>query len=420
METKPLRVILTIVLVLFGITLCFGGGVFTGYVLPRSQNFDLTEILNLSSDSSKNPASTPAAVDEETLFEPFWQAWDLVHEQYVDQPVDDTALMQGAIRGMLDSLGDEHTGYLDPYEYQQANAPLEGDYDGIGAWVDSTGEYLTITSPMADSPAEEAGLRAGDQIIGIDGEDVTGQDPAIVLRSVLGPAGTPVTLTILREGETDSFDVTVVRANIKIELVIAKMLDNNVGYIQILQFGLDTNEDLTAALEKLLDQNPDGLILDLRSNPGGYLETAIQIVSQFVGDGTVMYEEYGSGEKITYSARPNGMATEIPLVVLVNEGSASASEITAGAIQDRGRAPLVGMTTYGKGSVQAWTELQNDKGAVKITIAHWLTPNGTQITGKGLTPDYEVPYTEEDFNAGTDPQLDKAVEVLLEIIQKAK
>jgi carboxyl-terminal processing protease len=211
-----------------------------------------------------------------------------------------------------------------------------------------------------------------------------------------------------------------VRANIKIELVHGKMLDNNIGYIQILQFGMDTDKDLRTTLQKILDQDPDGLVLDLRNNPGGYLETAINIVSQFIGDGTVMYEEYGNGQKITYTARPNGLATDIPLVVLVNEGSASASEITAGAIQDRGRAPLIGATTYGKGSVQSWTELDNSEGAVKITIAHWLTPNGTQITGKGLTPDYVVPYTEEDYNAGKDPQLDKATEVLLELIKNSK
>ncbi|HML40615.1 MAG TPA: S41 family peptidase [Bellilinea sp.] len=420
MENKPLRIILTTILVLFLVIICFGGGVFTGYVLPRSTGFNLSDVLNPNGASTSGQDGTATPVDTETLFQPFWQAWDLVHEQYVDQPVDDEKLMQGAIRGMLDSLGDQHTGYLDPDEYQQANAPLQGDYDGIGAWVDSTGEYLTITSPMDGSPAEAAGLQAGDQIVSVDGQDVSGVDPAIVLRSVLGPAGSSVTLSIQREGESAPFDVTIVRANIKIELVHGKMLDNNIGYIQILQFGMDTDKDLRTTLQKILDQDPDGLVLDLRNNPGGYLETAINIVSQFIGDGTVMYEEYGNGQKITYTARPNGLATDIPLVVLVNEGSASASEITAGAIQDRGRAPLIGATTYGKGSVQSWTELDNSEGAVKITIAHWLTPNGTQITGKGLTPDYVVPYTEEDYNAGKDPQLDKATEVLLELIKNSK
>lgn len=420
MENKPLRIILTTILVLFLVIICFGGGVFTGYVLPRSTGLNLSDVLNPNGASTSGQDGTATPVDTETLFKPFWQAWDLVHEQYVDQPVDDEKLMQGAIRGMLDSLGDQHTGYLDPDEYQQANAPLQGDYDGIGAWVDSTGEYLTITSSMDGSPAEAAGLQAGDQIVAVDGQDVSGVDPAIVLRSVLGPAGSSVTLSIQREGESAPFDVTIVRANIKIELVHGKMLDNNIGYIQILQFGMDTDKDLRTTLQKILDQDPDGLVLDLRNNPGGYLETAINIVSQFIGDGTVMYEEYGNGQKITYTARPNGLATDIPLVVLVNEGSASASEITAGAIQDRGRAPLIGATTYGKGSVQSWTELDNSEGAVKITIAHWLTPNGTQITGKGLTPDYVVPYTEEDYNAGKDPQLDKATEVLLELIKNSK
>lgn len=418
MQSKSSKIILTIVLILFGTGICFTGGVITGYALPRNLNLSLPGITVPSNNPTNASTETATPVDTETLFKPFWQAWDLVHEQYVDQPVDDVKLMQGAISGMLNSLGDEHTGYLDPFEYQQANAPLEGDYDGIGAWVDSTGEYLTVTSPMADSPAEKVGLKAGDQIVGVDGEDVTGQDPSLVLRKVLGPAGSTVVLTILREGEANTFDVSIVRENIKIELVTSRMLDNNLGYVQIIQFGQTTDQDLKVRLKKLLEQNPDGLILDLRSNPGGYLETAINVVSQFIGDGTVMYEEYGNGEKTTYTARRGGLATEIPLVVLVNEGSASASEITAGAIQDRGRAPLVGMTTYGKGSVQSWTALQDDAGAVKITIAHWLTPNGTQISGKGLTPDVIVPFTEEDVQANRDPQLEKAIQVLEDEIQK--
>jgi carboxyl-terminal processing protease len=244
--------------------------------------------------------------------------------------------MQGAIRGMLDSLGDSILAIFDQMNTNQANAPLHGDYDGIGAWVDSHRRLSAITSPMDGSPAEAAGLQAGDQIVAVDGQDVSGVDPAIVLRSVLGPAGSSVTLSIQREGESAPFDVTIVRANIKIELVHGKMLDNNIGYIQILQFGMDTDKDLRTTLQKILDQDPDGLVLDLRNNPGGYLETAINIVSQFIGDGTVMYEEYGNGQKITYTARPNGLATDIPLVVLVNEGSASASEITAGAIQGAG------------------------------------------------------------------------------------
>ncbi len=421
MESKPLRIVLIVILVMLGVGISFTGGLVAGYTLPHDVSLSLPSFLVPQPTSPAIPTpqgqeqqstATTSTQDLTTLFQPFWQAWDLVHQEYVNQPVDDEKLMQGAISGMLNSLGDPYTGYLDPFEYQQANAPLIGDYDGIGAWVDTTGDYLTITSTMDGSPAEKAGLKTGDEITAVDGQDMKGQDPNIVLRKVLGPAGTSVTLTILREGQTTPFDVTLVRANIKITLVSGKMLDNNIAYVKVLQFGQNTDQDLRNELKTLLAQNPDGLILDLRDDPGGFLDTAINIISQFIPKGTVMYEEHSDGSRTPYEARAGGLATNIPMVVLVNKGSASASEITAGALQDLGRAPLVGVTTYGKGSVQTWTELSNNEGAVKITIAHWLTPKGTQINGVGLTPDYVVEMTDQDIQNNLDPQLAKAEQVL--------
>ena len=413
MESKPLRVILTLMLIGLAMGISFTGGLVMGINLPASIN--LSQVLPLLAPTEAiptPPANQPGELEE--LFEPFWQAWGLVHSQYVDQPVDDQLLMQGAISGMLNSLGDPNTGYMDPFEYQQANAPLTGEYEGIGAWVDTSGEYLTVISPMEGSPAEAAGLKSGDKFIAIDGEDVTGIDPRLVLRRVLGPAGTPVTLTVLREGMDAPFDVTIVRQKITIQSITGKMLDDNIAYIQITQFAEHTDRDLRSTLRQLLRERPRGLILDLRNNPGGYLNAAINITSQFIPNGVIMYEEYGSGEKVTFEARSGGLATDIPLVVLVNEGSASASEITAGAIQDRGRGILVGTKTFGKGSVQTWRELVQQAGAVKITIARWLTPNERQIGGIGLTPDIEVEITAEDIQAGRDPQLEKAIEVLLQ------
>lgn len=191
------------------------------------------------------------------------------------------------------------------------------------------------------------------------------------------------------------------------------MLDNNIAYVQIYNFGENTDRDLRSQLRDLLKNDPIGLILDLRGNPGGYLDTAIFVVSEFIKDGVVMYEEYGDGSRTTFNARGNGLATEIPLVVLIDEGSASASEITAGAIQDLKRGILVGMKSFGKGTVQKWTPLDNEQGAVKITVARWLTPKERQISGVGLTPDIEVPLSEEDLKAERDPQLEKAIELLL-------
>ena len=350
------------------------------------------------------------------LFSPFWEAWNLVHEEFVDQPVDDTLLMQGAIEGMLGALGDKHTSYMDPDEWTQANDSLVGEYEGIGAWVDTSGDFVEIISPMKGSPAYEAGLKPNDLVIAINGEDMTGIPGDIVLKSILGPAGTDVTLTIQRDEET--FDVTITRANIVVPTVDYEMLDNNIGYVALYTYGDNSTEHLRAALADLLSQGAEGIIFDLRDNGGGYLNTAIEVVSEFIGDGVVMYEQYGDGTTYTYEAIAGGQATEIPLVVLVNEGTASASEITAGAIQDFGRAPLVGAVTYGKGSVQTWVELNDNAGGVRVTIARWLTPEGRQISEVGLTPEYIVEYTQEDFDAGIDPQLDKAIEVMQDLLQE--
>ena len=351
--------------------------------------------------------------DLKELFKPFWQSWDLVKEYYVDQPVDQELMMRGAIRGMLQALGDQHTSYLDPEMFKVANEHLEGqEYEGIGAWVDITGEYLTIISPMPGSPSEKAGLKPNDKIIAIDGVDMTGIDGEAVRQKVLGPRGSVVTLTIQRPGVEEPFDAKVTRDAIIVPMVAGRMLDNNIAYVQLFTFGDDATKELKDTLSQMLDQNPSGLILDLRNNGGGYLDTAIDVVSEFVDKGIVMQEVYGDGRSENFEANSGGLATKIPMVVLVNEGSASASEIVAGAIQDLGRGYLVGNTTYGKGSVQSYTQLVNDGGAVRVTIARWLTPNGRQIHEVGLAPDFPIELTEQDIKDGKDTQLDKAVEVL--------
>jgi carboxyl-terminal processing protease len=361
---------------------------------------------------TKPPQASTTPEDLEELFDPFWQSWDLVHELYIDQPVDEELMMQGAIRGMMDSLGDQHSSYMDPDQYFQSNTPMQGGYEGIGAWVDTTGEYLTIVSPMPDSPAEKADLLPGDQIIAVDGEDMTGIDGSLVIRKVVGPAGTSVTLTIFREGEVEPFDVTLERAQIVVPQVEHEILEEDIGYIKLFRFSKNSPEEFGESLKDLLDQNPKGLILDLRNNPGGFRDQAVEITSQFIGDGVIMYQEYGDGRRETFEAEKGGLATDIPLVVLVNEGSASGSEIVAGAIQDYQRGTIVGMVTFGKGSVQNWIPLVDEQGLVRVTTARWLTPNERVIHELGVVPDIEVDLTEEDFLAEIDPQLDKALEIL--------
>lgn len=414
--SKTLRIGLIIAVVVILSLGSFVGGFVTAQALP------LVSRLTGASAATPLPLSTPPQAlestpsDLQTLFVPFWETWDLVHTQYIDQPVDDIELIRGAIRGLLAALKDDHTSYMDPQEYADATAELSGEYDGIGAWVDPSGDYLTIISPMPNSPAEKAGLKPGDKIIAIDGEDMTGLDGEIVRLKVLGPAGSVIHLTVLREGEPQPLEFDIVREHIVIQSVIGEMRPDGLAYIQVTTFGDNTTRELRKTLDTLMAQEPKGLILDLRYNGGGYLQTAVEVASEFIGQGVILYEQYGDGTRQLYEAIPGGRATKIPLVVLINEGTASASEILAGAIQDYGRGKLVGVTSYGKGSVQNWVPLSNDQGAVRVTVAKWLTPNGRTIHKQGLIPDVVVEITEEEIKAKQDPQLDKAVEVLLQML----
>lgn len=416
---KTLKIILLVLAIVVVGLGSFAGGFVAGHLVPFAGIPGLQEPAASAppTTSADQQSATPAEL--QTLFSPFWEAWTLIHDNFVDQPVDDLALMRGAISGMMQALGDQHSTYMDPQNYADANASLDGSYEGIGAYVDTTTTFLTIISPIPGSPAERMGLKSGDQIVAIDSEDMTGITAEAARLKVIGPAGTTVHLSIMREGEADLIEVDVIREKIVIASASGKMLENDIAYIQVTTFGNNTTPELLATLKDLTAQKPKGIILDLRNNGGGFLSTSVEVASQFIGKGVVLYEEYGDGTRTTYDVIPGGLATDvnIPMVVLINEGSASASEIVAGALQDLGRAKLVGVVSYGKGSVQNWIPLSGDNGAVRITIAKWLTPNENTIHEIGLTPDYEVEMTDEDRTAELDPQLDKAVEVLLEMIK---
>ena len=428
-QNKVLRTILFIILAIVVAAGLFAGGIVVGNQLPTGMvqsafqgQTPTTQPTEVVTDVCTSYASASTPEELKTLFAPFWESWQLLHENFVDQPLDDVALMRGAIRGMLAATGDKHTSYMDPTEFKQANASMEGEYEGIGAWVDTTGDYLTIIAPMKGSPAEAAGLKANDVVIAVDGEDQTGVPGDLVLQKILGPAGEPVTLTIRRGEETLEF--TIVRAKISVPVVDYQMLENDIAYIALTTFNDQATEQLREALDELMAQNPKGLILDLRNNGGGYLSTAIEVASEFIPKGVIMYEEYGDGTREVYNAKRGGRATEIPLVVLVNEGTASASEIVAGAIQDHGRGKLVGTQTYGKGSVQNWIPLSSEDSGVRITIARWLTPNGKQINNVGLTPDVVVEMSDNYVQTPSDTdiesiewhdtQLEAAIQLLLE------
>jgi carboxyl-terminal processing protease len=409
------RIVLSIILSIILLSAACSMGFIAGMAYPGT-SFDPLALL--SGKGSGQPSvhlKAESTSDLNELFTPFWQAWDLVHKQFVKQPVDDVALMRGAIRGMMEGLGDQHSSYIDPEQLTAFTTQIEGEqYEGIGAWVDPTGDYLTIISPMVGSPAEKAGLKPGDKIIAIDGEDMTGIDGELVRQRVIGEKGTTVHLTVYRPGTETPLEFDITRDSITASNVMSRMMDNHVAYIRLLAFGDEkTLSDFRTALKNLMAEKPVGVILDLRYNGGGLLDSAVEIASEFVGEGVIVYEQYGDGKKLSFDAKPDGVATEIPLVVLINEGSASASEIVAGAIQDTGRGTLVGMKSYGKGSVQIWTNLKNDQGAVRVTVANWLTPKERSINEIGITPDVQIEITETDAKAGKDTQLDKAVEILL-------
>ena len=362
---------------------------------------------------SASALAADANVDPDT-FQPYIQAWNILNKNYINQPLDPDTLIQGSISGMLDSLGDPYTSYIDPETFAQENASLDGEYTGIGAWVDTSGDKLVIISPMPDSPAEKAGIKPGDVVVAIDGESMEGLTPSQALERILGPADSVILLTIAREGSDALLEFELQRAVIPLPSIASEMLDDETGYIQIFSFATNTYTDFALELKGLVDGGAQHLIIDLRNNPGGLVDSAQDIASIFLEDKVVLIEEWGDGRMTEYRTTQATTAPDLPVYILVNQGTASASEILAGALQDYGRATLIGNTTFGKGLIQNWIPLDGDYGAVRITIAKWLTPNGRQIQDLGLEPDFLIDYTIEDFDAGMDPQLEKVLELISE------
>lgn len=346
-------------------------------------------------------------------FRLFWEAWGWVDSEYYNrEALDPTRMTHGAIRGMLQSLGDPHSYFVDPQERSISETQLRGGFEGIGVHVEMTPDgKLRVVAPQEGSPGEKAGIGAGDIITHVDGRPIAGLNLIQAVSLIRGPRGTKVTLVLRREGAAEPLEVEVIRAEIKVESVRAKMLEQGVGYVRISQFGLQTHRELRVALQELLDQDPRGLVLDLRANPGGYLAAAVDVASQFLEDGVILYEERTGGQRQEFRVKRGGLATSIAMAVLVDRGSASASEIVAGALQDHQRAPLVGEKTFGKGSMQSVHTL-SDGSSIHVTVAHWLTPKERPLNGNGLVPDVLV-ETGADGATGSDPALDRAVEIIL-------
>jgi carboxyl-terminal processing protease len=355
-----------------------------------------------------------ASADESEEFGVFWEAWHLVEAHFFGDVPDMQRVAWGAIRGALATLDDPHTVFLEPQPRQREKESLSGRFGGIGAYVTQAEDGRILLDPMPDLPAEKAGVLKDDAVIKVDDTEITPEmtvDDVVTL--IRGQIGSMVRLTLEREGQSELVVVEIERQEIPNPSVEWRMLEeaDGVGYIRILLFSGRTATELDDALQKLQDQGMSRLVVDLRGNGGGLFDAAIDVTSKFLGNGVVVYQVEKDGKEEAFRVTGGARYEESPLVLLVDGGTASASEIVAGALQDHGRASLIGQKTYGKGSVQQVFDLL-DGSSVHITATKWLTPNRRQIDAQGLAPDVEVAITEEDRNQGLDTQLDRAIEYL--------
>ena len=410
MPTPPRRRFRMLPVAIAIVTVLAGGALFmSGYSMGRQ--------------SAVEPG-TPISDDE--AFRPFWDTYHTITERYAGGEVDRDALVQGAIRGMIEELGDPYSSYLTSEQYRESLQGISGEFEGIGAEIATQAAdgtqgcatlgpdcRLVIIAPLAGSPAEKAGLRAGDLLLAADGISLDGLTVDGARDRIRGPKGSVVTLSVQR-GVDAPFALEITRDVIEQEEVETRDLAaGTVGYVRLNGFSDRGADELQAALKAHVDAGRTKLILDLRGNPGGYVTAAREVASQFVAAGVVFWEQDADGQQTPTDVVPGGAATDpsIRVVCLVDGGSASASEIVAGALQDSGRATLVGQTTFGKGTVQQWQELTGEGGAFRLTIARWLTPDKRWIHDVGLEPDVVVAIP-TDVAAGDDPILDRALQVL--------
>jgi carboxyl-terminal processing protease len=395
-------------------------------------------------DQGRTPGSS---VSEADAWKPFWNVYDAITTRYPLGRVERNTLIEGAIRGMVEAVGDPYSSYLSPEDFTGTLNDISGTFEGIGAeigTVDAAGNtsdcaefgpdcFLVIIAPLGGSPAEKAGLKPGDIVLTVDGSRLDGLTPDEARDRVRGKAGTEVTLHIQRfaapapgaaaspaPGATpgqrqllEEFDLTIVRAKVqRREVASRELAGGTVGYVSLAGFSSEGAKQLETAIRAHLDKGIKKLVLDLRGNPGGFLLDSLDVASEFLPSGPVYWEEDAKGNQTVTDARAGGIATDpsIQVVVLIDRGTASASEIVAGALQDRGRATLIGETSFGKGTIQQWIPL-DDLGGVKLTVNKWLTPNKRWIHKVGLTPDIAVTVP-PDLPAGSDPVLDKALESL--------
>lgn len=397
---------------LFG--LVFIAGVYAGINMPEG-----AKVLGVLHQEPISPL--PETVD----FGPFWDAWSLLQDRYVDiEKVDRQAMVYGAISGLLKSTGDPYTVFFPPEEHKEFQSDIKGSFEGVGMEIGLRKGIITVVAPLKGTPAERAGILAGDKIIKIEATSTADFTVEEAVRLIRGPRGTKIKLTIFRNGEDDTRVIEVVRDTITIPVINTTqaeiigrdgkkiLIPDDIFVIQLHNFSENSPERFREALRQMTQSGKRKLILDLRNNPGGFLEAAVQIGSWFLPQGQVIVtEDYGKENTRVHRSYGYDAFKNLPMVILVNQGSASASEIVAGALHDHGIAKLVGEKTFGKGSVQEFLPLTQDT-SIKITVAKWLTPKGTALSDGGLEPDYTVKVESKDREAGGDPILEKGIELL--------
>lgn len=385
------------------------------------------EVVYLGEVTGKYGSADERFLTQDTDFKLFWQVWDELKTNYVDKDkLNEKDMFYGALRGLVASTGDPYTVFMDPKLSREFEEDMAGTFEGIGAEIGIRNDVLTIVAPLDGTPAKKAGLAPGDKIYAIDTETTSGMSVDEAVNKIRGPKGTNVTLTIFKEGDTAAKDVVITRDTIVVKSVKTETFttagtketpqdeankDSGIFVFKVNNFNNDTLNLFNKAVQEALIKNPKGIVLDLRNNPGGYLDTAIEMSSEWVDEGIIVTEKFSEDKKNEYLPRGRARLKDYPTVVLVNGGSASASEIMAGALRDHEKATLVGEQTFGKGSVQTLKDF-GDGSSIKVTVAKWLTPNGDSINELGIKPDVEVKMTKEDYEAEKDPQMDKALEVL--------
>ena len=383
-----------------------GGG--SGYFVTDQGYVDTA--LNYFDSDGTSPGEFPDRANMDL----YWGVWGILKTQYVhEEALDTSKMVYGSIKGMVDALDDPYTVFMDPEETEEFTNSLNGDLQGIGAELSVDDGQIVVVNPLKDSPAEKAGIKPGDVIYKIGDEFAVDLSFVEAVQKIRGEEGTPINLTILRKGVNNPIEMTVIRAKINVKSVESEMFDNGIIHISINQFADDTASELKSIISPLILNEPKGIILDLRSNGGGYLDKAVDVVSYFLDTDLPVVKTQEKGGKNTEILKTitSQKLLDVPLVVLVNDGSASASEIVAGAVKDHKRGVIMGITTFGKGTVQA-VEYLEDGSSLRITIAKWLTPNGIDVDKVGLEPDIVVDLYEDDITNNFDRQLDEAKKYL--------